>query len=74
LRRNIDQLDQELRLLGYADPGFSFSHEGGDTGEQPDPLSRENATAEEQPATPVAGAVSESQPTSLGNAGLDIRL
>jgi len=74
LRRNIDQLDQELRLLGYTDPGFSFSHEGGDTGEQPDTLSRENATAEDQPAVPVAGAVSESQPTSLGNAGLDIRL
>jgi flagellar hook-length control protein FliK len=74
LRRNIDQLDQELRLLGYADPGFSFSHEGGDTGEQPDPLSRENSIAEEQPAGPVAGPVSESQPTSLGNASLDIRL
>jgi len=74
LRRNIDQLDQELRLLGYADPGFSFSHEGGDTGQQPDTLSRENSIAEDQPAVPVAGAVSESQPTSLGNAGLDIRL
>jgi len=74
LRRNIDQLDQELRLLGYADPGFSFSHEGGDTGEQPDPLSRENSIAEDQPAGSVAGAVSESQPTSLVNAGLDIRL
>ncbi|MEM5520662.1 flagellar hook-length control protein FliK [Sulfitobacter sp. AS59] len=74
LRRNIDQLDQELRLLGYTDPGFSFSHEGNDTGEQPDTLSRENSIAEEQPAGPVAGAVSESQPTSLGNAGLDIRL
>jgi len=74
LRRNIDQLDQELRLLGYADPGFSFSHEGGDTGQQPDTLSRENSIAEDQPAGPVAGAVSESQPTSLGNAGLDIRL
>jgi len=74
LRRNIDQLDQELRLLGYTDPGFSFSHEGGDTGEQPDALRSENSIAEEQPAVPVAGAVSESQPTSLGNAGLDIRL
>ncbi|WP_341232686.1 flagellar hook-length control protein FliK [uncultured Sulfitobacter sp.] len=74
LRRNIDQLDQELRLLGYTDPGFSFSHEGGDTGQQPDTLSRENAIAEDQPAVPVAGAVPESQPTSLGNAGLDIRL
>jgi flagellar hook-length control protein FliK len=74
LRRNIDQLDQELRLLGYTDPGFSFSHEGGDTGQQPDTLSRENSIAEEQPAGPVAGAVSESQPTSLGSASLDIRL
>ena len=74
LRRNIDQLDQELRLLGYTDPGFSFSHEGGDTGEHPDTLSRENSIAEEQPAAPIAGVASESQPTSLGNAGLDIRL
>ena len=74
LRRNIDQLDQELRLLGYTDPGFSFSHEGGDTGEHPDTLSRENSIAEDQPAGPVTGAVSESQPTSLGNASLDIRL
>jgi flagellar hook-length control protein FliK len=74
LRRNIDQLDQELRLLGYTDPGFSFSHEGGDTGQQPDTLSRENSIAEEQPAGPVTGAVSENQPTSLGNASLDIRL
>lgn len=74
LRRNIDQLDQELRLLGYTDPGFSFSHEGGDTDQQPDALSSENSIAEDQPAAPVAGAVPESQPTSLGNAGLDIRL
>jgi hypothetical protein len=72
LRRNIDQLDQELKLLGYADPGFSFSHEGGDANQERDGISTENSIAADQQETPVDDADNRSSP--LNTAGLDIRL
>ncbi|SFS87203.1 hook-length control protein FliK [Sulfitobacter marinus] len=74
LRRNIDQLDQELKLLGYADPGFSFSHEGDGTPQQSDIIANENSLMEDQPELPAADAIAENAPTPLGDTGLDIRI
>ncbi|WP_368858720.1 flagellar hook-length control protein FliK [Sulfitobacter sp. CW3] len=74
LRRNIDQLDQELKLLGYADPGFSFSHEGGDANQERDGIGTENSIAADQQEAPVDDAVADNRSSPLNNAGLDIRL
>ncbi|MFT6090264.1 flagellar hook-length control protein FliK [Sulfitobacter sp.] len=74
LRRNIDQLDQELKLLGYADPGFSFSHEGGDANQERDGISTENSIASDQQEAPVDDADADNRSSPLNTAGLDIRL
>ena len=74
LRRNIDQLDQELKLLGYADPDFSFSHEGGDANQERDGIGTENSIAADQQEAPVDDAVADNRSSPLNNAGLDIRL
>tara|TARA_R110002126_G_scaffold9774_1_gene43754 strand:+ start:191316 stop:193058 length:1743 start_codon:yes stop_codon:yes gene_type:complete len=74
LRRNIDQLDQELKLLGYADPGFSFSHEGGDANQERDGIGTENSIAADQQEAPVVDADADNRSSPLNNAGLDIRL
>ena len=74
LRRNIEQLDKELQLLGYAEPGFSFSSEGGEPDRAPDktitspPPIEEHASASRIPSTADRNLDPKIQ------SGVDIRL
>jgi flagellar hook-length control protein FliK len=76
LRRNIDQLGEEFRDMGFDDIAFSFA--GGantstDRGDNSSPFEQTNATAEvDLGDTPAAQPLT---PIALGSlAGLDLRL
>lgn len=74
LRRHIDQLNQELKLLGYQSSEFSFSQEGGnsaaDTNPAPAVITSNNEDSVTDPVPPSSDA-----PDDLpSQTGLDIRI
>ncbi|MCX8225702.1 MAG: hypothetical protein OTI35_06485, partial [Sulfitobacter sp.] len=74
LRRNISQLDQELKLMGYADPGFSFSQEGSGNDEKPDGRDSDVSIFQDHSTTPPHQSNSDDQDDLQTQSGIDIRL
>jgi len=73
LRRNIEQLQQELRLLGYENPGFSFQNEADPRQDQAD-VERVPAASDpelHETSNPIAGI---DPLTTAPVGGLDLRL
>lgn len=74
LRRHIDQLNQELKSLGYQNPEFSFSNEGDRSSFEQDHAPPEGALpADESPASASQSATDGSE-NLRPQTGLDIRL
>ncbi|WP_198133699.1 flagellar hook-length control protein FliK [Roseobacter sp. GAI101] len=74
LRRHIDQLNQELRELGYQNPRFSFSNENPDPGrDRSSSLTGDSPNADQEIQLPRSTANGE-QPSTGPQAGLDLRI
>ncbi len=74
LRRNIDQLDRELKLMGYADPGFSFSQEGSGTEKGSDSWDSDVPIIQDHSTTPTSQSKIDDQDDLQTQSGIDIRL
>lgn len=74
LRRNIEQLDKELQLLGYAEPGFSFSSEGGEPDKGHDNAITRAPTIEEHASVSLSTSTADRNLDPKTQSGVDIRL
>jgi hypothetical protein len=74
LRRNIGQLDQELKLMGYADPGFSFSQEGSGNDKKPDGRDSDVSIFQDHSTTPPHQSNIDDQDDLQTQSSIDIRL
>ena len=74
LRRHIDQLNQELRELGYQNPSFSFSNENPDPSrDHSSSLTGDSPNADQEIQLPRSTANGEQLSTGP-QAGLDLRI
>ncbi len=74
LRRHIDQLNHELKLLGYQSPQFSFQNEGESPSPDQNDTPHERASLSNDAATSPALPSTEERRSVQPQSGLDIRI
>ncbi len=74
LRRHIDQLNQELKLLGYQSPEFSFSNEGEGSSPEKNATPQDQTSPNDNPSNSTAPSLTQERSTLQAQAGLDIRI